>query len=318
MKRTILLAFLFVITISAFPKSAKSWVEELDLVDVSLLKKNDVGAFWTAERYNDADYKALQEAVRKNKKSLRTAKSNINNFLMSSYSERIYAAVNDTMADYICEHIEKDLRIDEIKRAFPEVALDNLEFKIADNGEVNASTFPDGYILINAGLLAKLHYKELLAACAHELVHYMFSHSLANEYAYIKKQKSNKLWAEIGGGLMMGASAFADGYSAGVTGQQTNNSEYYAAMYQGIIDDAAESAERFKFRYSRKDELQADVIGYRYLQFLGYNPMSYLTMLEKIGTENDKYYGKKSSHPKTELRIEVIRTLFQKDYLQAE
>lgn len=82
---------------------------------------------------------------------------------------------------------------------------------------------------------------------------------------------------------------------------------------QGIIDDAAESAERFKFRYSRKDELQADILGFRYLQFLGYDPRSFLTMLEKIGVENDKYYDKKSSHPKTELRIEVIKTLLGKE-----
>lgn len=122
------------------------------------------------------------------------------------------------------------------------LVLVNLEFvnkeliRIAANNEFNASTFPDGYILINTGLFSKLTYNELLAVCAHELVHYMFNHSLANEYAYIKKQKSNKLWAEIGGGLLMGASAFADGYSAGLTGQQTNNSEYYASMYQGIIN----------------------------------------------------------------------------------
>lgn len=309
MKRTILLTFLLIVSITSFSKGAQSWVQELDLVDLSTLEKDNVTSFWTAERNADNDYTSLQEAVQKNKKSIRTARSNINKFLFSSYSDRADIVIRDTMADSICSYIERDLHLDEIRQAFPQAAIDNLEIRIAANNEFNASTFPDGYILINTGLFSKLTYNELLAVCAHELVHYMFNHSLANEYAYIKKQKSNKLWAEIGGGLLMGASAFADGYSAGLTGQQTNNSEYYASMYQGIIDDAAESAERFKFRYSRKDELQADVIGFRYLQYLGYDPKAFLTMLEKIGTENDKYYGKKSSHPKTKLRIEVIKAL---------
>lgn len=312
MRRSILLIFLVVLTTASYSKSAKSWVQELDLVDISSLNSKDVTSFWNAERNADADYNTLLQAVQKNKKSVMTAKANINKFLSSSYSDRNYITINDSTAEVICDCIERDLHIEDIRRAYPEAA-GNLKFKIAANNEFNASTFPDGYILINTGLFSKLNYNELLAVSAHELVHYMFSHSLANEYAYIKKQKSNQLWAEIGGALIVGANAFADGYSAGLTGQQSNNGQYYAVMYQGIIDDAAESAERFKFRYSRKDELQADILGFRYLQFLGYDPRSFLTMLEKIGVENDKYYDKKSSHPKTELRIEVIKTLLEKE-----
>lgn len=313
MKRAILFIFLVHITIVSFSKSAKTWIQKLDLTDVSCLDKDDIGYFWIAVRGEDSDYNALQKACLKDKKSIRTAQTNINNFLYSSLSARKDIAVNDSTADSICSCIERDLRIDEIKRAFLEIELDNLSFKIAADNDFNASTFPDGYILINTGLFSKLNYSELLAACAHELVHYMFEHSLANEYAYIKKQKSNKLWAEIGGGLMLGVIAFADGYAAGTAGQMTNNSAYYADLYQGIIDDAAENAQKFKFRYTRKDELQADVIGLRYLQFLGHDPRAFLTMLEKIGTENDKYYDKKSTHPKTQLRIEIIKSLLLGD-----
>ena len=309
MRRLILLIFMVALTTMSYSKSAKSWVHELDLVDISALNSKDVSSFWNAERNADADYNTLMQAIQKSKKSVLSAKAKIRKFLYSSYSDRNYITISDSTADAICDCIERDVHIDDIRKAYPEIALSKLKFKIAANNEFNASTFPDGYILINTGLFSKLNYNELLAVSAHELVHYMFNHSLANEYAYIKKQKSNQLWAEIGGALIVGANAFADGYSAGITGQQQNNAQYYADMYQGIIDDAAESAARFKFRYSRKDELQADILGFRYLQFLGYDPRSFLTMLEKIGIENDKYYDKKSSHPKTELRIEVIKTL---------
>ena len=158
MKRTILLTFLLIGSITSFSKGAQSWVQELDLVNLSTLEKDNVASFWTAERNADNDYTSLQEAVQKNKKSIRTAKSNINKFLFSSYSDRADIVIRDTMADSICSYIERDLHLDEIK-------------------------------------------------------------------------------------------------------------------------------------------------------YLGYNPKAFLTMLEKIGTENDKYYGKKSSHPKTKLRIEVIKAL---------
>lgn len=309
MKRILLVSIFVLVAVACFSKGAKTWVQELDLVDIKLLQRGDVGSFWRMERDADNDYVRLQQAIKKNKKSIRAAKSNISNFLFSSSTERECLVIEDDMADSICFYIERDLHIRELKEAFPEIAFDKLKFKIAASDDFNASTFPDGYILVYAGLFSKLDYGELLAVCAHELVHYMFSHSLSNEYAYLKKQKSNQLWAAIGGGLLVGLNAFADGYNAGMTGQETNSSEYYANMYRGIVDGAAESAERFKFRYSRKDELQADVIGFRYLQFLGYAPRVFLTMLEKIGTENDKYYNKKSSHPKTELRLEIVKAL---------
>lgn len=302
-----------ILTTLSYSKSARAWILELDRVDISSIREREVSSFWNAERNADADYNSLQQAILKNKKNIRSAEANISNFIYSSSSARNYIAVNDSAADAICCYIERDLHIEDIKMAYPGIACENLKFKISASYEFNASTFPDGYILINMGLLSALDYDELLAVCAHELVHYMFSHSLAKEYAYIKKQKSNRLWAEIGGALIVGANAFADGYNSGATGQQMTNYQYYEDMYQGIIDDAAESAERFKFRYSRRDELQADILGYRYLQFLGHAPSSFLTMLEKIGIEDDKYYNKKSAHPKTALRIEIIKAMLEKD-----
>lgn len=304
-RRLLIFAILINLPICTNAKSAKSWIKELDHVDITALYSGDVYSFWSKERNADYSYTNLQQAIRENKKSMRKAVLNIQKFLSSSFSERLFSVRNDSVADSICSNIEKDLHIDDLRSFLP----DNIEFKIAKKEGLNAATFPDGYIMIYKGVLEKLQYEELLAVCAHELAHYMFKHSLANEYAYIKKQKSNRLWAEIGGGILIGAAAFADGYSAGITGQRLNNTGYYASLYQGIIDDADQSSEMFRFRYSRKEELQADIIGFRYLQFLGYNPRAFLTMLEKIGTENDKYYNKKSSHPRTQLRIDVINSL---------
>ena len=137
MKRTILLTILVFVSITSFSKGAQSWVQELDLVDLSTLEKDkdNVASFWTAVRNADNDYTSLQEAVQKNKKSIKAARSNINKFLFSSYSDRADIVIRDSMADSICSHIERDLNIDEIKRAFPEAAIDNLEFRIAANNE---------------------------------------------------------------------------------------------------------------------------------------------------------------------------------------
>lgn len=68
MKRTILLILMVVLTTISYSKSAKLWVQELDLVDISALNPKDVSSFWNAERNADADYNTLLQAIQKTRR----------------------------------------------------------------------------------------------------------------------------------------------------------------------------------------------------------------------------------------------------------
>lgn len=310
--RIILIFLCLLVMNKVYAKSAKSWVKQLDLVNIDTLEQNDVISFWKSELNADADFKAMLKAIRKKKKSLIESTSTIEDLLNKvKYVRNEISVSNNNDIDELCEALERDLHIDAIRK-IPTLWNSNLKIKIGAVEEMNAVAYPDGYIVVYSSLLNQMNYDELLAVCAHEIVHYVFQHSLSNEYAYIKKKKSNNLWATIGGGLLAGAGAFTEGYYSGMAGQQFSGADNYVRMFEGIVEGAEENALKFRFRYSRKDELQSDIIGCRYLQYLGLDANAMLTMLEKLGTEGDKYYSKKNDHPKNKFRIEVIKTLLGK------
>lgn len=313
MARVILLFFFCIVSTFASAKSAKQWVQELDVVDIRTLPKDNAYSFWVGARDADPMYAQLLKAHSKRKKSYTQAESDIIKGIRSYESDVRALTTNlPTWIDSLEWSFEEALHLSELKKAPRDIYMyDNLSINIVNVNQINACTFPNGTILLYVGLLdiPSFTRKDVLAACAHELAHYMMKHSLSHQYAYIKKQKSNKMWAEIGGCLMIAANAAASMYSASNGVSVNDNSAYYASMYEGMLEDAGESAKRFGFRYTREQELQADILGCRYLQYLGYDGNDYIAMLEKLGTDDDKYYSKKSDHPKIEYRIKVIKEL---------
>lgn len=319
MKR--IFVFLFCViyaVVCCYSQSAKEWVKRLDVIDISKLPKDNPFLFWETARASDSEYKQLLNGNTKRKKSYVTAENDIIKAIRG-YEPEIRAAMSNLPpeTDTLAWSLEKELRINDIRQQPEDIFLyDNLFIKIANIEQINACAFPNGNILLYKGLftIPNMNRKDILAACAHELAHYMLKHALSQRYAYIKKQKSNKMWAEIGGGLVIAANTAASMYSISNGINVSDNSDYYAAMYQGMLEDAGESAKRFGFRYSRSEELQADILGCRYLQYLGIDDgHAFISLLEKLGTDDDKYYSKKSDHPKTEFRIKVIKALLEHD-----
>jgi len=290
-------------------KNAMGWVKELSPAFDSTVVRGDVSSFWTFMQNKDREYRQLLSAIKRNRKTIREANRTLSRAKFGEYS---YLEEIKECWDFDKERIKKlesDLHFDEIRRFLPDSLSRTLSINFAVTDEENASTFPDGKIVIYQGLLLKLNHEELLAVCAHELTHFLMQHALNMQYSYIKKMKSNKVWADISGALLAGISATANAYNAAITGTKVPYQDYGAFISE--LEEGTESSSiNYRFRYSRREEYQADIIGLRYLQFLGYSGESYLSMLNKISPKNYKEKkSKKDTHPTMATRKEIISLL---------
>lgn len=187
------------------------------------------------------------------------------------------------------------------------------EFIFIEKDELNANCDTYGKMRIFTGLANILSFPELIAVCAHEMSHHILKHILAREYSYLKKQKRNQVWAEIGTGLTVGAVVASQAY-AGVYGVQSNTNwgAYAQSVYYDYSSDAYHASMNYRYRYSREDEAEADIIAFRFLQWLGYDGYEIISMLKKIDdgiTKTKKDYD----HPVTIQRIRLIGMLYKKD-----
>ncbi len=147
-------------------------------------------------------------------------------------------------------------------------------FKVVDNKEVNAVAIPGGFVYVFKGLVDYMPTdEELSGVLAHEVTHVVKRHSV--------HQMEKNLWTTaitILAGVLSGNSTVAN-----------------LAPYFG---------EAVMAGYSRKDEKQADTIGFDYLMRAKNNPYAMYVAMSKLNDLPDKgSYGIFSSHPDSQARL---------------
>lgn len=146
----------------------------------------------------------------------------------------------------------------------------------------NAFVFPDGTICITLPLFYELSAVELLGVLAHEMAHYTLDHAIVSKFKVEKREKENRVAAAILAGINTFASAYVQA-NGGV--KQEDSKEYWDNVSKNnlaFLTGFDKMTERFGYRYSREQEMEADMIAYRFLQYMGYDPRSYIRALEKI------------------------------------
>lgn len=131
-------------------------------------------------------------------------------------------------------------------------------FTIVDSDDVNAFALPGGYVHVTRGLLALADSEaELAGVLAHEIGHVVARHS-AQRYSRT---------VTVGlGAAVLGAVAEA------------------AGLPPGVGDLTALGAQAYLQGYSREQELEADMLGVRYLSDAGYEPRAMATFLEDLNS----------------------------------
>ena len=196
--------------------------------------------------------------------------------------------------DAFLDSIAKTLLIGDKGR----VCLYNLE-----NLSLNAFAAPNGNIVIYSGLkdyLSRYKQELLIAIVAHEIAHVMFKHSLVQVYMQKKKERNNNIMA----GIAVGLQAFADGMNSATTGKTINNTAYYTSIFNMAKYDTF----MYQFKYSREVELQADVVAFRLLDWIGIGGERLKEALRLIASPFE-YSSDTDDHYTIPQRIAVLESL---------
>lgn len=162
-------------------------------------------------------------------------------------------------------------------------------------------------ICLNSGLLEKLEYdyERIMAVTAHEFAHGAFFHHLRTEYETAKKKRSDKIAGGIAAGLTV-LSAGIDGYTSGITGTQYDPS-IYSERIENIKRDMKMSSIKFRYNYNRVEELEADLVAQRFMEFIGADK-KYKEALQMAASSSEYFWYEDdvSDHPSTIYRLEFI------------
>ena len=172
-------------------------------------------------------------------------------------------------------------------------------FKVLNTTEVNAFAAPGGFVYVTIGLLDILEKKdELASVLAHEIGHVCERHSVRS---YYNAQKIKTVLT------LIDIAAMAAGVPpvANIGGDIIGDFGRIIANLTAVIIFQG---------YSRSWETRADELGLLYSFKAGYDPHSFVSVLERfIKLEEER--GEKikltilSSHPKTEDRIKHVKLL---------
>lgn len=264
--------------------------------------------FWDYLMSSDEGYLILEEANDKKKKTYLDAVKSIKTAI-SVYSPMIHQY--PTLGEY-----EKELQmyLDDIFGFGNNTGsiLDRFNIFVCQDETRNACAYPNFDIVLNSGILEELTIQELSAAVAHEIAHAVLHHALQRAYAVNRKEKRNKVLAGISMGFQA-LGAAGQGYMDGITGaseeeirqHQQQTSTQIAQTWEWATLDAHG---RYRFKYSREQEIQSDILAYRYLQIIWNDTTSMISMLEKL-KKYEMGYSDDSDHPSMTYRINILKAI---------
>lgn len=305
MKNLILLLVFWTTTIcvSAQNKKFDKLINEFDVIEyVESLEKNRPDLFWDAVWRNNENLNKLYDAITKKKSTALDAQKDL-------YEAALFSAdyYNNLQLDSEFQDIADTLfYVIGIRDVFPDAKI----YVIYDD-QLNAFACPDGRLYLNSGLIMckGIPVEGLFGICAHEAAHFLLQHSLVEAYAFRKKEKKNKIIAGVVSAVDAAANAYAQANGAVGNESWDNVNE----RIESNIIWASDNALKYRYKYSREQEIEADIIAYRFLEYMGLGGEHYINALKTIGYENDAYYDDTSDHPTTEFRVGLLEYLSNKN-----
>ena len=189
-----------------------------------------------------------------------------------------------------------------------------IEFCFVMDPTVNAfSTYSsDGMAIgINTGVLAAkgMTYEALIGIGAHEYAHASLFHILQQCYADAKRKRRDDIIKGVSGGLAA-VSQVTETYTNAVLGIEPTIGvdEEYQKNYCNIEESYHEDLKKYHYSYSREQELEADLVAYRFLEWVGLGGQNYIEALKIMASNNpESYYAEEdSTHPSMNERIAFL------------
>lgn len=191
------------------------------------------------------------------------------------------------------------------------------DFRIYHASEPNAFATPYGQIYLTDGIVERFHYDNnlLLGVCAHEATHFICQHSLISRWQEYAKERRNKIWAGVAAGLYAASMVATSVYGA-VNGARYDHNHYdnIARTTLDIVDAFRLDAYYFQFKYSREQEIESDIVAYRFCEAMGIGGYAYIMALQMLG-DNDLYMkaDRTANHPTLAYRILLLKHLHDID-----
>lgn len=296
MKKISLILLLFLPTLCMAKDNEKSYSKLIKKYDLDSIthSTHDPVKFWDGVWRNNERFNNFMKAVEKGTPAIKKAFKELSGselYLLEKASKfEVVATSKDSLLmplyDELGAKISKDIKI-----------------MLVYDKELNACAFPNGNLYIYTGLLEdSLGFAGILGICAHEMAHYILQHSYVEAYMEAKRENNNKIAAGIIAGVQVASEAYAvaNGLDTDKDALEKGVSNLFS---QAIID-----AHKFGFKYSREQEIEADIIAYRFLEAMGYGGENYIKVLQKIEDRYpDTYTSDTDDHPSTLFRIGLLQ-----------
>lgn len=284
-----------------------------------MVKKYESGQpalFWNRLGTEHPQIKAMKKAIKAKKPAMQTALQGVGDlYLLRDKAKKI--AIINAKTDTIITLVNE---VTQIKNSY-----NNVQFFIVNNSEMNACMYPEGTCLINTGLLENaINMEEVIAVVAHEIAHYVLSHTINDSWRTAKAIKRNQTWAEIGTAFAIGAYGASQIHSAQYGVQQSQESQQQ--MYNNLSTAGMRIREEIglrtdiftRLRYMRETEEEADETAFWFLEKNGIDPINYINFWKRydasipysLKAANNK--TKYSDHPDNAKRIQNLENLYSK------
>lgn len=306
-RTSIALLFFMTVFLAVGKNNDKDFIKLIEKHDVpavarNLSKDKYTNDFWDAVLENNPIISKLYKDMSKGKGAEKEAMQNISRMkLIDPYLE---VDIVDELRGY-CDTMAINMGI----------PVNLCKINVIFDNSVNAFTAltNDGFaIFLNTGLLEALNYDydRIVGIATHEFAHGALMHHLRTEYEVTKKNRRDKVLAGITAGLNAVA-AGADAYTSATLGTESH-SDVYAENINKLKSDMASSSLKFRYKYNRSEELEADLIAFRFLDWLGVGN-KYIEALQILNSKDSYFwYNDESDHPSTGYRIEFLS--FVKDH----
>lgn len=283
-------------------KRYKEYIKEFDVYDAYLDgHEGDASYFWnTVVRYNQA-LNSFYDGMSKRK--LRKTVEEYERISQSTSSMGLDDISTDKeLQEWIIHYMQGD---------YPDRPLKNI--CIYYDGTFNAFSTPDGYLAVSDLLFSSCENYELIGILAHEMAHYVLQHHMVHQDYKKKQKRKNTVLAILSAvGTSVAAAAIQSG--GGMTQEQADSMwDSVMSGNDALIDAFSLRTILSNYKYSREQEIEADILAFRFLEFMGVSPEDYIKALENLVENNYellKYTDDKfSDHPFIMHRINILRML---------
>jgi predicted Zn-dependent protease len=175
------------------------------------------------------------------------------------------------------------------------------EFTLLNTNAVNAFALPGGKVFFTRGLAERLtNEAQMAGVIGHEIGHVTARHG------------NQRISKQIGFNVALVTAAVA----VGVSDADSDVRKYG----QYAVPALAIGGNVILLKYGREEELEADMLGMRYMSRVGYDPIGQRQVMQVLAelSKGPRQIELLSTHPYPESRIEQIERLLEREYANTQ